>query len=209
MFTDTINISAEWLNLDKLELKILVMVSASNNAKYKGNLTSICNWLGVSASSVNNDRIKEALSSLQDKGYIAYAVAGHTYTITINEIETSNIVPIRKEWIDEFKKYNRDENGKKIDKKISIDWGQILRVFVFLYHRKEKDTITQAQIAEQLKGISVSTVATALKAIDDCYLKGIIFERETIKHQVQDNNGNIAYRTEGTDFYIMWNFEDM
>ena len=64
MFTDTINISVEWLNLDKLELKILVLVSVSDNAEYKGNLTSICNWLGVSASSVNNGRIKEALNGL-------------------------------------------------------------------------------------------------------------------------------------------------
>ena len=64
MFTDVINLSAEWLNMDKQELKILVMVSMSDKAEYKGNLTSICNWLGVSASSVNNNRIKMTLKDL-------------------------------------------------------------------------------------------------------------------------------------------------
>ncbi len=64
MFTDTINISAEWLSIDKPELKILLLVSLSDNAEYKGNLKSICNWLGVAPCSVNNTRIKEALDSL-------------------------------------------------------------------------------------------------------------------------------------------------
>lgn len=120
MFTDVINLSAEWLNMDKQELKILVMVSMSDKAEYKGNLTSICNWLGVSASSVNNNRIKMTLKDLQNKGYISYNVTGQTYTISINEIAKDNIIPIRKQWIDELKQYNRDEYGIKIDKSISI-----------------------------------------------------------------------------------------
>ncbi len=210
MFTDTINISAQWLNLDKQDLKILVLASLSDNAEYKGNLKSICNWLGVSSCAVNNDRIKEALKSLSDNGYISYSVAGRTYTITINEIKTDNIVPIRKKWIDEFMKYNKDENGKNINKNNSIDWIQILRVFAFLYHRNNNDIITQAEIAEQINNIiSVSTISTAIEAIRNCHLQGIIFKAEAKRHKKTDESGNEIYRTEGTEFSIMLNFEDM
>ena len=210
MFTDTINISAQWLNLDKQDLKILVLASLSDNAEYKGNLKSICNWLGVSSCAVNNDRIKEALKSLSDNGYISYSVAGRTYTITINEIKTDNIVPIRKKWIDEFMKYNKDENGKNINKDNSIDWIQILRVFAFLYHRNNNDIITQAEIAEQINNIiSVSTISTAIEAIRNCHLQGIIFKAEAKRHKKTDESGNEIYRTEGTEFSIMLNFEDM
>lgn len=210
MFTDTINISAQWLNLDKQDLKILVLASLSDNAEYKGNLKSICNWLGVSSCAVNNDRIKEALKSLSDNGYISYSVAGRTYTITINEIKTDNIVPIRKKWIDEFMKYNKDENGKNINKNNSIDWIQILRVFAFLYHRNNNDIITQAEIAEQINNIiSVSTISTAVTAIRNCHLQGISFKAEVKTHKKTDDSGNEIYRTEGTEFSIMLNFEDM
>lgn len=210
MFADTINISAEWLSIDKQDLKILVLASLSDNAEYKGNLKSICNWLGVSSCAVNNDRIKEALKSLSDNGYISYSVAGRTYTITINEIKTDNIVPIRKKWIDEFMKYNKDENGKNINKNNSIDWIQILRVFAFLYHRNNNDIITQAEIAEQINNIiSVSTISTAIEAIRNCHLQGIIFKAEAKRHKKTDESGNEIYRTEGTEFSIMLNFEDM
>lgn len=210
MFTDTINISSEWLSIDKSELKILLLVSLSDNAEYKGNLKSICNWLGVAPCSVNNTRIKEALDSLQEKGYITYNVTGRTYTITINEIEENNIVPIRKQWIDEFKKYNKDENGKNINKNNSIDWVQILRVFAFLYHRNNNDIITYAEIVEQLKSIkSTSTISTAVTAIKSCHLQGITFKAEVKTHKKTDESGSEKYHTEGTEFSIMLNFEDL
>ena len=210
MFTNTINISAQWLNLDKQDLKILVLASLSDNAEYKGNLKSICNWLGIASCTVNNDRIKEALKRLSDNGYITYNVTGRTYTITINEIKANNIVPIRKQWIDEFKKYNKDENGKNINKYNSIDWIQILRVFAFLYHRNNNDIITQAEIAEQINNIiSVSTISTAIEAIRNCHLQGIIFKAEAKRYKKTDDSGNEIYRTEGTEFSIMLNFEDI
>lgn len=210
MFTDTINISSEWMNLEKIELKILVLISLSDNAEYKGNLKSICNWLGVTPCSVNNTRIKEVLNGLQEKGYITYNVTGRTYTIAINEIKSNNIVPIRKQWIDEFKKYNKDENGKNINKNNSIDWVQILRVFAFLYHRNNNDIITQAEIAEQINNIiSVPTISTAIEAIRNCHLQGITFKAEAKRHKKTDDSGNEIYRTEGTEFSIMLNFEDI
>ena len=210
MFTDTINISSEWLNLDKPELKILLLASLADNAEYKGNLKSICEWLGVSSCAVNNTRIKEALNGLQETGYISYNVTGRTYTISINEIKPDNIVPIRKQWIDEFMKYNRDENGNKIDTKISIDWIQILRVFAFLYHRNNSDIITYAEISEQINNIiSESTISTAIEAIRNCHLQGIIFTAKAKKHRKTDESGNEIYRTEGTIVSIMLNFEDI
>ena len=107
-------------------------------------------------------------------------------------------------------KYNRDENGNKIDKDISIDWIQILRVFAFLYHRNYSDIITQAEIKEQLNNIiSKSTISTAIEAIINCHLQGIIFTAKVIKHRKTDESGNEIFRTEGTIVNIMLNFEDM
>lgn len=107
-------------------------------------------------------------------------------------------------------KYNKDENGKNINKDISIDWVQILRVFAFLYYRNNNDIITYAEIAEQInKKISTSTISTAIEAIRNCHLQGIIFKAEAKRHKKTDESGNEIYRTEGTEFNIMLNFEDM
>lgn len=107
-------------------------------------------------------------------------------------------------------KYNKDENGKNINKNNSIDWIQILRVFAFLYHRNNNDIITYAEIAEQLKNIiSISTISTAIEAIRNCNLQGITFKAEAKRHKKTDESGNEIYRTEGTEFSIMLNFEDM
>ncbi len=119
-------------------------------------------------------------------------------------------MPIRKQWIDELKKYNKDENGKNINKNNSIDWVQILRVFAFLYHRNNNDIITQAEIAEQINNIiSVPTISTAVTAIKSCHLQGITFKAEVKTHKKTDDSGNEIYRTEGTEFSIMLNFEDI
>lgn len=119
-------------------------------------------------------------------------------------------MPIRKQWIDEFKKHNKDENGKNINKNNSIDWVQILRVFAFLYHRNNNDIITQAEIVEQLKSIkSTSTISTAVTAIKSCHLQGITFKAEVKTHRKTDDSGSEKYHTEGTEFSIMLNFEDL
>ena len=194
------NFSDEWLQVKNYELKILILTSilAENNLAYRGTLSNICEWLGVKSYNRTNEKIKEAISSLQSQGYLFYKLDGRTYTLTISEkgMKQKQIVKIRKAWIAAFKAYKADNN--------SIDWIKILKVFVYLYSRQGSSLITRDIIASDLN-ISTSTVTKAVKAICECDLSGIKVTKETVKERYKTAK-NVYYYNLGSDisFYIMF-----
>ncbi len=193
--------SDEWLQVKDYELKILILTSilAENKLAYRGTLKDICEWLGVKSHYKTNQRIKEAIESLQNQGYIFYKVDGRTITITISEkgMKQKQIVKIRKAWVLAFKAY-KSEN-------VSIDWIKILKVFVYLYSRKDSKLLTIDSIGNDLN-ISSSTVSKAVKAICECDLSGIKVTKEIVKEKhITDNN--IYYYNLGTDIRIYIMFE--
>ena len=158
LFNDNIDVPVQWLDVCEYEFKMLMLTSilATQNLAYRGTLKTMCEWLGIKSSTNNNSNIKIALESLQSQGYIFYKVDGRTYTITISNkgLNDKQIVRLRKLWIEAFKHYNKDDNNKKINKNISIDWIQIARVFIFLYQKKEtpdSNIITADKISKKFE----------------------------------------------------------
>lgn len=195
------NFSDEWLQVADYELKILILTSilAENNLAYRGNLSDICQWLGVSSYNRTNQKIKQAITSLQQQGYLFYKLDGRTYTLTISEkgMKQKQIVKIRKAWVSAFKSYKNNNN--------SVDWIKILKVFVYLYSRKGSSLLNSDIIAADLK-ISPQTVSRALKAICECDLSGIKVTKTTVKEKYETDN-NVYYYNLGTDISIIIMFE--
>lgn len=207
---DVIPFSEEWLNVADYELKILILASilAENNLAYRGTLTTMCEWLGVKQNTNNNNNIKTAIFSLQEKGYIFYKLDGRTWTITISEkgMKDKQIVKIRKAWVTAFRSFNKNNNNKRIDNSISIDWIKILKVFVYLYSRKSASIITLDTIANALN-ISKTTVATALKVLEQCELDKLKFYKVTVRSE-KNINGEKFYTNIGSDMGFIVMFEN-
>lgn len=204
-----INFYDDWLQVADYELKFLILTSilAENNLAYRGTISDICNWLGVKPYSKTNKKIKQAIESLQDKGYLFYKLDGRTYTLTISEkgMKDKQIVKIRKAWVNAFKTYNKDENNNKINRNISIDWIKILKVFVYLYSRKGSSLLTRDTIALDLN-LSLDVVSAALKAICECELNGIKVTKTIVKENLGTDKKPF-YRNKGTDINILINLE--
>lgn len=207
-FDDDINFYYEWLPLEEdLQLKILILTSvlAENNLAYRGSLSTMCTWLGISSCSINNGKIKQALEVLQDKKLINYYKDGRTYVIAITNagMKNKDVLRVRRAWINAFKSYKSD---------ISIGWLQLVKVFVYICSRairqKEQLIITRNEVAEALE-ISPTTVGNALKCITRCNLDGITFQKEVEKERIKDNSGQtIAIFNKGTSITIGYNWRD-
>lgn len=76
----------------------MITVLATNHLAYRGTLADMCGFLGVSMSSCNNKKIKEAISRLVQKGYILAIKEGRTYTLTLS-LKGERIRTIEKSWI--------------------------------------------------------------------------------------------------------------
>lgn len=168
----------------------------------------MCEWLGIKSCTNNNKAIKQSLQNLSDNGYIFYKVEGRTYHVSISNkgMKDKKLYKIRKKWIEAFRKYNKDNDGTTIDKKLSVDWIKILRVFIYLYDLKPGQIITIEQIAKTIE-ISETTAEKALVAIMSCNLKGLRIEKEIIKDKFIDDTGEIHWRTKGQEITIFVMFE--
>lgn len=206
----------DWLTLENYELKILVIMGilAESNFAFRGKLDVICDWLGVQANSYNKNNIIKALEELKKEEYIFYKLDNKVYTITISEKarEQSQITKILKDWIIVFKNYNKDKQGKVIDNNNSVDWINVLKVFVFVYKNNNCE-FTQYELADLLniKGKdnkpSERIVSKALKAIKQCKLENISLETELLKRKYKEGTTE-KWKTEGTRAKINYDFSE-
>lgn len=206
---DYIDFNTEWLDIEDIQLKLLMLSSllAENNLAYRGTLNTMCEWLGITASRANNNRIKQALDNLQNNGYIFYKKDSDIYTITISNkgFEEKTIVEIRKIWIETIKAYNKDENNQKINKNISLDWIKILKVFVFILTEIRKQSILTYDYIGSSLNISKETVRKAVIAIKECCFDGITIDTKTKKKKIDDD----MYITIGTEYTIGLDFDSI
>ena len=211
-YTDNIAISEEWLQqVQDYELKILLLTSilADNNLAFRGSLKVMCDWLGIQSNTNNNRTIKKSLQNLSDKGYIFYKREGRTYHVSITNkgLKDKKIYKIRKIWIEAFRKYNR-EDGKIVNKDISVDWIKILRVFIYIYYLKPGELITYEKVAK-ITDTSIGTVEKALAAILSCDLKGLLIEKQIIREKYTDDDNNVCWKTKGQDISVFVKFEEI
>ena len=102
----------------------MLSILAENNLAYRGTLKTMCEWLGIKSSSVNNKNILQAIESLNNKKLVIVNVEGRTYTLSITNqgLKNSKCRKVRKLWLTAIRNYNLDENNQKIDTQISIGW---------------------------------------------------------------------------------------
>lgn len=207
---DCFDFYEDWLEVEDFELKILMLVSVLGeyNLGYNGNLKDMCKWLGVTSNSTNNKKIKAAISCLDKKGLLICKKEGRRWLIGISDkgLKDTKVKSIRKCWIDTFKSYNKDNSNHRVDKCFSLDWINIVRVFVYLWGVNTVDHLfTMDDIANSL-GISRDKVSKALKAIKDC--NGTCgYSLFTDKPIIKNNNGK--YRAIGTIINLGYDFESM
>ena len=210
-FEDSVDFQEDWLDIQDYQLKILMLTSilAENNLAYRGTLKTMCEWLGVSCCYKNNQKIKQAIETLEKDGQVFCKIEGRTYHISISNkaFKNKRIIKIRKIWIQTFKNYNKNDNNEKIDKSISIDWIKILKVFVYIYGIDIGDLLTMKQISDSLH-ISEDTARKAINAIMECDLDDIRVYKKVIKTKYNDIYGNNKYHTLGTDIKIGYDFSD-
>lgn len=140
----------EWLQMEKYDFKILTLVAvmANEHAAYRGTITHMCQFLGVSSRNSSTTRaIKQSIQNLVDKEYILMIQQGKTYTLTLStKVEKKrNIIRIQTKWIEIVKAT-----------KFGVSWDNILRVWLYLIDNKEL-LITNRMIADHLC-LSESTV---------------------------------------------------
>lgn len=182
------------------ELKILLLVSVleDNSLAFNGTLKIMCEWLGISPTTTNNRNIKQAIESLNDSGYIEYTHKGQKYIISITDkgLEDNQIIRIRRCWVETLKNYKEQVPDG------SVGWLNLLKVFVYIYG-SNKSTFTQQELADNLN-ISKGTVATALKVLVQCNLKGINLSKYTVKERLSET---FVYNI-GTEVSTIVKFED-
>ncbi len=201
LFNDLIPFSTEWLNVEDYEFKLLVLTSvlAENNLAYRGTLKAISEWLGISPCAKNNAKIKEAINSLCEKGYLFYKLDGRTWTLTISEkgMKDKQIVNVRKIWVNVIKEFKSDY--------YKVSWIKVLKVFIYVYSIKEGTLIKTDNIATDL-GISKSTVSTALRALENINFPKLVFCRNKIKDTIVYDNKTIK-PIKGCEYIFIMMFE--
>lgn len=203
---DYIDFSVEWLQIEDYELKILILASVLEDVDlaFNGTLKTMCEWLGIKATTSNNNHIKQAIETLSDNGYIEYSRKGQKYIITITDKgkEENKIVAIRKCWVETFKNYKEQVE----DENLSISWIKLLKIFVYLCSNR-KSLYTQQEIADDLN-ISKGIVATALKVLEQCSLQGLRVIKHIEKAEFIDNSGQKQTYNRGTEIVIGIEFEE-
>ena len=201
---DSFKFCPKWvMNTTDNELKLLVLTSFCTDFKgnYSGTFTDMCNWLQVKSGSYVNKNLKSAIISLADKGFITYSLIGRRWTIKICIDEDEDIFYFRKCWLNEIRKYNKDSNGNRINKDISVDWIKLVRIFVYTFEFIQSDTVyLQSKLADELN-MSSGTFGIAFKALKQIYLDSILIDKKTVKKVAEQINGiPIRYRNIGSRF---------
>lgn len=138
----------DWTKFEKYDFKILTLIAvlANENRAYRGTVTQMCEFFGVSSRTASTrEAIENAIDKVREQGYLDYMLHGKTYTLTLVEKaeKKSKVVKIHNSLIkmaDEFK--SEKKTGK-------TTWDNTLRVWIYLIDNK-KEIIKSREIAADL-----------------------------------------------------------
>ena len=88
----------EWLKLKPCDFRIVNMLALSENGKFTGNLTDLCNKFSLSSQDNNRKRIKKSIQLLEENNFITVNKLGRTYTLNVIQKETK--IEVEKCWIE-------------------------------------------------------------------------------------------------------------
>lgn len=212
--SNTISTYTDWTSIEDYQFKILILASvlAENNLAFRGTLTTMCNWLGIQNNSTNTKKIKKAIADLQEKDYIFYNVEGRTHHISIRNkgLKNSRVVKIKKQWIEEIKRYNAKENNK-----INQSWQTMLKALITVCnyieqeHNSTSDTVITMKILGYEIGKSEEIAGDIIDKLVDCkFDDGLTITKKVLPVQVYfDNKSKIKkYRGTGTQVKVAYNW---
>lgn len=212
MKNEWISIYKEWVNITDYQFKILVLASCleNSNLAYYGNYTDMCEWLGISASSVNREKLKEELNKMEANGLIEIDRKSKNkfiVVITNKAKKDKRIVEIKKCWIEVLKNYTKGKKGK-----INKNWETMLKALVVICYNVEeaqkgnwlyKDgiLITMSELAEEIERCP-ATAGKIVSQLQECdFLDGFTVTKKAIYKKKQNN------QVRGLGTYITSNYD--
>ncbi len=163
--------SKEWLSLDKMEFRIMTMIS--DKGKFEGNLADICRYFDTQPQQKTRAQYRIAIAKLVDKGFIEETVNGRTRTLTTKQPTQDTLIEINDEWYQIIR-----SQGWKED----VSWEAVLKVLLWAITNDAEMIITNKMIEE----------ATSLSSTVICSAKKVLarfgaIKRERITEKVDDD----------------------
>ena len=210
MNNDIIYIYKDWIKTEDYEFKILILLGflADNSLAYRGTMKKICEWLCIADVPTNTKRIKEAINSLKNKGYILYKKEGQTHHLSITNkgLKSKRIVKVRKQWIEAIKKYNIAKNSN-----INRSWDTMTKVLIYLLDKLQEAQndycinnefiITMQEIKEDINK-STQTIGKTINKLTECNFNDeLVIEKTIIKTKKDNKCKTIGTRISITEGY--------
>ena len=195
-------LSMDWLTVKNYEFKILVMVTclAERDRAYRGTLSKMCNFFGVQKSGKTNEKIKQAIYSLAEKGDLTFIADGENWILSLSTKaeKKPKIIRIKKAYIYTIKQY------KAANKNNSVAWDNVLKVFIYLYSGDDEQIRTYAQIAKVLD-VSETIVKNAVKALTTIEFENdLVVKKKIARVKCIETN---EYITVGTKYEIRYDWD--
>ena len=175
-----------WLKLEDYQFNILVLVKMlSTNEEqttYSGTLQDMRKWLNLGQSPKNNRCIINAINELKNNNIIDYTPNGRTYNISIiDEIKENDhiIYNINKNWVNEIRSYNVNNNKRRIE--------SMLKIFLYAYNNVKGEYITISKIGSILN-LTYNQVINAINNLQNCHFKDYSL---FCKNYEKEKKGNI------------------
>ena len=155
---------------------VLLAVLADSHLAYRGTLSDMCEFLGVAGrNSRTNQKIREAINSLETDGLLKRITDGRVFTLTLSKKaeKQRRVIRIQKEWVMVAKNYANLPN-----KSGNVGWTPLLKVWLYLIdcNSTRNNLLTNRIIANAL-GLTEGTVKNARAALTND-IEAIISKRK-------------------------------
>jgi len=179
-------INYEWLQLKDYQFKMLILIKMLATDKeqitYTGTLQDIRQWLHLGDNTKNNKGIKKAIEELSNSNIITYDLQGRTYNITIIDkaIDNKVIDKVKREWLDNIRNYNIDNNKRLLE--------TMVKVLLYAYNNKNGDYNTRENISYILN-ITPNQLSNAIDNLQGChFIDYSLFSKDYEKARTSKGN---------------------
>lgn len=184
---DYITLNYNWLKLQDYQFKMLILIKMLATDKeqitYTGTLQDIRQWLHLGDNTKNNKSIIKAIEELKNNNIIDYIKTGRTYTITIIDKVADNekvIDNIKKEWLDNIRTYNINNNKRVIE--------TMVKVLLYAYDNKNAEYNTREEISNILN-ITPNQLKNGIDNLLNChFIDYSLFAKDYEKKRTSKGN---------------------
>ena len=145
----------EWFPVEKEQFKVLCL--AADVGEYRGNLTDMCRYFSVSPQSATRNRLRRAITALEQGNYLSVQHSGNNWTLT--PVPKEKEIHIPREDYEAIRLRRRPEGGE------SVAWEAVLKVYLWIRENSFDSVITNAQIQKDLK-LSPGVICSAKNVLD-------------------------------------------